>query len=86
MIILFDRILVDPIKPEEKTAKGIYLPPSNEKSQIGTVILTGGEVTQSIEENSKILYEKGTGIEVKIEEKDYIILNQKNVLAILDLD
>ncbi len=87
---LDDRIVVQPMEAEEKTAGGIVLPDTaKEKPQKGKVIAVGdGRVTDegkripvSVKKGDVILYAKYGGTEIKAEGKDLLILRESDVLA-----
>ena len=80
------------MEQEEKTASGIVLPDSaKEKPQEGKVVAVGkgrvtenGEtVTPELKEGDKIVFSKYAGSEVKFEGKEYMILRESDVLAVI---
>lgn len=88
---LGDRVLVKPAPAEEKTKSGIVLPDSaKEKPQEGTVIAIGSgrildngqKVPLEVKVGDKVLYSKYGGTEVKLENDDFIILQERDILAI----
>ena len=90
---LHDRVLVRRVEAEEKTAGGIIIPDTaKEKPQEGKVIAAGnGKVTEDgkkialdVKAGDRILFGKYSGSEVKIEDKEYLILREEDVLAILE--
>lgn len=90
---LGDKVVVELVEQEEKTASGIYLPDSaKKKPQIGNVVATGnGRVLDSGERNAltvktgdKVLFSKYGGNEVSIDGKDYTILDEDQIYAILN--
>jgi chaperonin GroES len=90
---LGDRVLVEPLDPEAKSAGGIFLPEAaQEAPRAGKVIAVGpGRKTDDgtlIPVNVKIgdvvMYTKYGGNEVKIEGKDYLLLEEHSLLAIQD--
>ena len=90
---LHDRILVKREEEKERKKGGIIIPDSaKEKPQEGKVIAAGnGKVTEDgkklpldVKAGDRILFGKYSGSEVKIEEKDYLILREEDVLAILE--
>jgi chaperonin GroES len=90
---LGDRLLVKPKPSEETTKSGIVLPDSaQEKPQEGTVISTGpggkddnGKiVVMEVKKGDVVLYSKYSGTEVKIEEKEHLIIKESDVLAIVE--
>ena len=89
---LGDKVVVEVLDAEEKTASGIYLPDSaKKKPQEGTVVATGnGRVLDNGERNSlsvkvgdKVLFSKYGGNEVSIEGKDYTILDEDQIYAVI---
>lgn len=90
---LGDRLVIELVKQEEKTASGIVLPDSaQEKPQEGKVIAVGhGRVTESGEKvppevkvDEKILFSKYAGTEVKYEGKELLILRESDILAVIE--
>ncbi|MET3506457.1 co-chaperone GroES [Halalkalibacter oceani] len=89
---LGDRIVIELVESEEKTASGIVLPDSaKEKPQEGKVIAVGtGRVTDNgerialeVSEGDSIIFSKYAGTEVKYDNKEYLILRESDVLAII---
>lgn len=89
---LGDKVVVEVLDAEEKTASGIYLPDSaKKKPQEGTVIATGnGRVLDNGQRNSltvkvgdKVLFSKYGGNEVALDGKEYTILDEDQIYAIL---
>lgn len=91
---LADHILIEPIKEEEKTKAGIFLPDtaSKEKSEEGKVIATGpgkrndkGEIIPvAIKPGDKVLFQKYGPSEIKIDDKEYLIAREDDILAIIE--
>ena len=90
---LDDRIVIKQSEAEEKTSGGIILPDSaKEKPQIGEVIATGpgkllddGKRAQkSVKKNDKVIYAKYIGSEIEIDNKNYVILRESDVLGIVE--
>ena len=81
------RVLLEPSITEEKTVSGIIIPDSaREKQQSGTVLATGSgskENPMEVKVGDKVLYGKFTGTEVQYEGKDFLILDQSDILAIV---
>ncbi len=84
---LADRVVIEPKPAEEKTASGLYIPDTaKEKPLEGTVIAVGPgtkEVAMEVKKGDKVLYGKYAGTEVQADGKDYIIMRQSDVLAII---
>ena len=92
LVPLGDRLIVEPKTHEEKTASGLYLPDTaKEKPQEGKVLAAGeGKLTEEgkklpmqVKVGDSIIYGKYSGTEVKIDGKEYLILSEKDVLAII---
>ncbi len=82
---LGERIVVRPLKQEEKTEGGIYLPDtaSKDKPQQGEVIAVGPDF-KGVKKGDKVIFAKYSGAEIKIEEEEYLILGVDDVLAIAE--
>ena len=90
---LHDRLLVERLEEKEVKKGGIIIPDTaKEKPQEGKVIAVGnGKVTDEgkkipldVKAGDKILFGKYSGSEVKIDDKEYLILREEDVLAILE--
>jgi chaperonin GroES len=84
---LSDRVLVEPQKAETKTASGIIIPDSaKEKPQQGTVVAVGKgkkDHEMTVKKGDTVLYGKYSGTELKFEGKDYLIMREDDILAII---
>ncbi len=89
---LNDRILIKPLKENEKTSSGIFLPQTaEEKSDKGEIIAVGpgkllknGErSTMSVKPGDKVLFKKYSADEVKIDKEEYLIVSEEDILAII---
>ena len=89
---LGDRVLLQDIEVQEKQVDGIYIPDSaKEKPQEAVIIAlgTGGydengkEITFFVKEGDKVLTTTYGGTEVKVDGKEYKIVSQKDILAIV---
>ena len=69
-------------KPQEKTASGILLGEAKEKPAYAVVESVGADV-KDVKKGDKIVYKEYSTTEVKVDEKDYIILKEEDVLATL---
>ena len=89
---LFDKIVIEAVEPEVKTAGGIILTANaQEKPQMATVlavgpggVIDGKEITMQVKVGDKILYSKYAGSEFKLDGKTVTILCQSDVLAIIE--
>ncbi|MCY8577508.1 co-chaperone GroES [Bacillus haynesii] len=89
---LGDRVVIELVESEEKTASGIVLPDSaKEKPQEGKVVASGsGRVLESgervaleVKTGDRIIFSKYAGTEVKYEGTDYLILRESDILAVI---
>ena len=81
---LEERVLVKMDKVEAKTVGGIFIPQTaQEKTQIAVVQAIGEEV-KTIKVGQKILHDKYSGTSVKLDNEEYLILNIKDVLAVIE--
>ncbi len=84
---LADRVLVEPAEAEEKTTGGIIIPDTaKEKPQKGTVVAVGSgkkDEPLTVKEGDKVLYGKYAGTEINIEDKEYLIMRESDIFAII---
>ena len=90
---LADRVVVKPLEREETTKSGIVLPDTaKEKPQEGLVEAvgngkyneqTGQRVAMDVAVGDRIIYAKYSGSEIKIDEQDYLILSERDILAVV---
>ena len=90
---LHDRVLVERLEEQEVRKGGIIIPDTaKEKPQEGRVIAVGNgkvgddgkKIPLDVKSGDKILFGKYSGSEVKVDEKEYLIMREEDVLAILD--
>jgi chaperonin GroES len=84
---LADRVLVEPAAAEEKTAGGIIIPDTaKEKPQKGTVVAVGKgkkDEPMTVKAGDTVLYGKYSGAEITYNGKDYLIMRESDILAII---
>ena len=84
---LSDRVLILPNPAEEKTAGGLIIPDTaKEKPLAGKVIAVGpgtSDVKMEVKNGDLVLYGKYAGTEITIDGKDYLIMKQSDILAII---
>lgn len=82
---LGDRVLVEPQEAEVKTASGIIIPDSaQEKPQKGKVLAVGPgtkDVEMEVKVGDVVLYGKYSGTEIKVDDKNCLIMRQSDILA-----
>ena len=90
---LHDRVLVQALEAETKTAGGVILPDTaQEKPQEGKVIAAGkGKVTPEgtvlpldVKEGDRVLFGKYAGSEIKVEGKEYLIMREDDILGVIE--
>lgn len=88
-----DRVLIKPLEAEEKTAAGIVLPDTaKEKPQQGEVIAVGpgrlldnGErVKMEVKAGDRVLYARYAGTELKQGDTKYLVLSERDILAVVE--
>jgi|TARA_B100001093_G_scaffold74144_2_gene64859 chaperonin GroES len=84
---LADRVLIEPLEAETKTASGIIIPDSaKEKPQKGNVVAVGPGTKENpvtVKVGNTVLYGKYSGTELKLENNDYLIMRESDILAIV---
>lgn len=88
---LGDRVVIKQLKAEEKTASGIFIPESaQEKPETAEVIAVGpgkkdGDkiAPMEVKVGDKVLYSKYSGTTVKLDNEDYIIVSESDILAVV---
>jgi chaperonin GroES len=91
---LADRVIVEPLEGEEKTASGLLLPETaKEKPQEGLIVAIGPgrwdeegkkRVEMDVAVGDKVVFAKYSGSEFKLADKKYLIMSEKDILAVLD--
>ena len=89
---LFDKIVLEPVENEEVTKGGIFLPTAaQEKQQMGTIIavgdggtIDGKEINIKVKVGEKVIYANYSGSDFKYNGKNYVIIRQSDILAVLD--
>ena len=92
LVPLFDRVVLKQLVAEETTKSGIVLPgQAQEKPQQAEVIavgpggvVDGKEVKMEVTVGDKVIYSKYSGTEVKLDNEEYIIVKQNDILAIVE--
>ncbi|OGK13590.1 co-chaperone GroES [Candidatus Roizmanbacteria bacterium RIFCSPHIGHO2_02_FULL_37_15] len=89
---LFDYVLIKPLEQTQTTPSGIVLPDSaKEKPQVGQVMAVGPGATNDdgkllpmkIKVGQKVLYKKWGGNEVKVGSEEWLLIEQKDVMAVV---
>ena len=84
---LADRVLVEPLEAETKTASGIIIPDTaKEKPQKGSIVAVGPGTKENpvtVKVGDSVLYGKYSGTELQLEGKDYLIMRESDILAIV---
>jgi chaperonin GroES len=84
---LADRVVVEPAAAEQKTAGGIIIPDTaKEKPQKGTIVAVGAgkkDEPMTVKVGDNVLYGKYAGTEITIEGKDYLIMRESDLFAVI---
>lgn len=84
---LADRVLVEPKAAEEKTAGGLFIPETaKERPLEGKVVAVGSgtkDITMEVKIGDCVLYGKYAGTEINVEGKEYLIMKQSDIFAII---
>jgi chaperonin GroES len=84
---LADRVLVEPMPAEEKTASGLFIPDSaKEKPQKGTVVAVGTgkpDEPMTVKINDVVLYGKYGGTDLELDGKTYLMMRESDIMAIV---
>jgi len=94
LLPLNDRLIIDAGKKEEKTASGLILPEtaSQERPEQGTVIAVGpgrldekgNRVPMTVNVGNRIVFKKYSPDEVKVDDKEYLVISESDVLAVIE--
>ena len=92
LVPLGDRVVLKPIAAEETTQSGIVLPgQSKEKTQQAEIVavgpggfIDGYDIKMLVEVGQKVVYPKFTGTVVEMEDEEYIIVRQGDLLAVIE--
>ena len=84
---LSDRVLIEPMEAETKTASGLIIPDSaKEKPQMGIVMAVGAgkkDEPMTVKVGDKVLYGKYSGSEFSLDGKKYLIMHESDIYAII---
>jgi chaperonin GroES len=89
---LFDRVLVQRLESETKTASGLYIPESAKEKPLEGIVRAAGlgkfndkgeRIEMQVKEGDKILFGKYSGTEVNINGEDHLILREEEILALI---
>lgn len=91
---LADRVVVEPLEREDKTAGGLLLPETvQDKPQEGLIVAAGPgrwdedgkkRIEMEVALHDKVVFAKYSGAEIKIDDKKYLIMSEKDILAVLE--
>ena len=83
---VLNKVIVEPVEAETKTASGIIMDSAKEKPQKGVVIATGkgkNDEPMEIKAGDTVLFGKYSGTEIHIDDKKYLVMNQSDILVVL---
>ncbi|MBC8528968.1 co-chaperone GroES [Christensenellaceae bacterium NSJ-44] len=89
---LFDKVVLKAVETEETTQSGIVLPgTAKEKPQMAEVVavgpggvVDGKDVVMQVKEGQKVIYSKYAGNDVKLDDTEYVIIRQSDILAVVE--
>jgi len=89
---LGDRVVIKQLEAEEKTKSGIVLPTQSQEKPLQAEVVAvgkggvvdGKEVKMEVKVGDKVIYSKYAGTEIKVEDVEYIIVKQNDILAIVE--
>ncbi|UOQ27759.1 co-chaperonin GroES [Candidatus Karelsulcia muelleri] len=87
IIPISERILIKPLKAENKTKSGIIIPENaKENPQEGIILAVGNEVKNPLlkKVGEKVLFKKYSGTKINYKQTKYLILHQTDILAIIN--
>ena len=80
---LGDRLVIKQVVAEETTKSGIVIPgQTKEKPQEATVVAVGKDVKEDLKVGDTVVYSKYAGSNIKVDEEEYIIVKEEDVLAV----
>ena len=80
---LGERVLIEQIEAETKTASGLFIPDSAQEKPLQAKVVAVGEEVKVLKTGDTVLYAKFTGTELNIDNKNYIMLEMSDILATL---
>jgi len=84
---LGDRVVIEPVEAEAKTASGIIIPDTaKEKPSMGMVVAVADATDDNkitVKVGDKVLYGKYAGTEITMDDNDYLIMSESDILAII---
>lgn len=91
---LYDRVLLEAMKAETETASGIILPESNEEPSLAKVVAVGDGkhdkdgnlIPMDVSVGDVVVYKKYATTDITYKEKDYLIIDMKDILAVVKDD
>jgi chaperonin GroES len=82
-----DRVLLEPLQAEEKTASGLIIPDTaKEKPRMGIVVAVGTDedLREKIKEGNKVLFAKYGGDEVEMNGREFKLIQRSDILAVVE--
>lgn len=91
---LYDHILIEPLRQEEKTATGLFIPSTAEKERpeqgrvvavgLGKVGKDGKRIPMEVKKGDRVLFSKYGPNELKVDGKEYLVAREEDILAIIE--
>ncbi|AXK49254.1 co-chaperone GroES [Aliarcobacter trophiarum LMG 25534] len=80
---LGERVLVERVEAENKTASGIIIPDNAKEKPANAKVIAIGTKVEDIKVGDTIIFEQYRGTEIKIDGNDYLVLNVENILGVM---
>ncbi len=82
---LGNRVLLKVVMAEEKSAGGIYIPPSaQEKTQEGLVVSVGEGDEINVNANQTVIYDKYAGTQIKVNGEEHLVIKMEDIIAVVE--
>ena len=82
---LGERVLLEvPEVKEEKTSSGLFVPDTVKEKPLEAVVVAVGAKVEDVKAGDKVIYAKFAGTEIKIDKKDYLLMEVNDILAVVE--
>ncbi len=78
-----ERVLIEQIEAETKTASGLIIPDSAQEKPLQAMVVAIGDDVKAVKKGDTVLYAKFTGTEINLDDKNYLMLEVSDILAII---
>ena len=84
---LFDRVVIQPVEAESKTASGLFIPDAAKERPIRGIVLAVGpgkkDEPTTVKVGDTVLYGKYSGTEIQIDGKEVLIMKESDIFAVV---